>query len=342
MNELERIVGRKGKVMVIDDDIGMMDAMSVVLKKYDIQVIPFTEPITALENLKNNEYDILIINYLMNPVRGDEIVKLVREFNKEIYIILMSGHKELTPSIDTMRSLDIQAYFEKSSRFDQLVLLIESGFKYIASIENAKKMSHTIELHAIEIVDILRNTVGAKDNFTKDHSDRVAKYSTIFGKYLNLSDEDLNTLVLAAQFHDVGKIGIGDSILLKGGKLTPEEYNHMKLHPLISTNILSACKIFEKSLPLVKYHHEQYDGNGYPTGIKGTDIPYLARVLTICDAFDAITAKRPYKEATTLEYGFEELLNGAGKQFDPELINKFIDCIKQNYEEAKAIHASSF
>ena len=144
MNELERIVGRKGNVMVIDDDIGMMDAMSVVLKKYDIQVTPFTEPIAALENLKNNTYDILIINYLMNPVRGDEIVRLVREFDKEIYIILMSAHKELTPSIDTMRSLDIQAYFEKSSRFDQLVLLIESGFKYIASLENVKKMSHTI------------------------------------------------------------------------------------------------------------------------------------------------------------------------------------------------------
>lgn len=341
MNELEHVVGRKGNVMVIDDDVGMMDAMSVVLKKYDIQVIPFAEPITALENLKNNEYEILIINYLMNPVRGDEIVKLVREFNKEIYIILMSAHKDLTPSIDTMRSLDIQAYFEKSSRFDQLVLLIESGFKYIASLENVKKMSHTIESHAIEIADILKNTVGAKDNFTKDHSDRVAKYSTIFGNYLNLNSQDLNTLVLAAQFHDVGKIGIADSILLKSGKLTKDEYNHMKLHPLIGTNILSSCKIFSASLPLIKYHHEQYDGLGYPNMLKGNEIPYLARILTICDSFDAITAKRPYKDATSLEFGLNEIALGAGKQFDPDLAKKFIQCIKENYEEAKSIQSSS-
>ena len=342
MNELERIVGRKGNVMVIDDDIGMMDAMSVVLKKYDIQVTPFTEPIAALENLKNNTYDILIINYLMNPVRGDEIVRLVREFDKEIYIILMSAHKELTPSIDTMRSLDIQAYFEKSSRFDQLVLLIESGFKYIASLENVKKMSHTIELHAIEVADILKNTVGAKDNFTKDHSDRVAKYAEIFGKYLNLNEDDLKTLILAAQFHDVGKIGIADNILLKGTKLSDDEYNHMKLHPLIGTNILSSCEIFKDALPLIKYHHEQYDGKGYLAGLKGEEIPYLARVLTVCDAFDAITAKRPYKEATTIEYGISEIKNGAGTQFDPNLAKKFIECAKENYEDIKAIHESSF
>lgn len=342
MNELERIVGRKGNVMVIDDDIGMMDAMSVVLKKYDIQVTPFTEPIAALENLKNNTYDILIINYLMNPVRGDEIVRLVREFDKEIYIILMSAHKELTPSIDTMRSLDIQAYFEKSSRFDQLVLLIESGFKYIASLENVKKMSHTIELHAIEVADILKNTVGAKDNFTKDHSDRVAKYAEIFGKYLNLNEDDLKTLILAAQFHDVGKIGIADNILLKGTKLSDDEYNHMKLHPLIGTNILSSCEIFKDALPLIKYHHEQYDGKGYLAGLKGEEIPYLARVLTVCDAFDAITAKRPYKEATTIEYGISEIKNGAGTQFDPNLAKKFIECAKENYEDIKVIHESSF
>lgn len=342
MNELERVAGRKGNVMVIDDDIGMMDAMSVVLKKYDISVTPFTEPIAALENLKAKEYDILIINYLMNPVRGDEIVRLVREFDKEIYIILMSAHKELTPSIDTMRSLDIQAYFEKSSRFDQLVLLIESGFKYIASLEDIKKMSHTIELHAIEVADILKNTVGAKDNFTKDHSDRVAKYAEIFGNYLNLPEDDLKTLVLAAQFHDVGKIGIADNILLKGTKLSEEEYNHIKLHPLIGTNILSSSEIFKDALPLIKYHHEQYDGNGYLAGLKGEDIPYLARVLTVCDAFDAITAKRPYKEATTIEFGLSEIKNGAGTQFDPELANKFIQCVNENYEEIKKLHASSF
>lgn len=342
MEDMKAIAEGKGKVMVIDDDIGMMDAMSIVLKKYGIQVTPFTEAVTALEDLKTNKYHILIINYLMNPVRGDEIVRLVREFDKEIYIILMSAHKDLTPSIDTMRSLDIQAYFEKSSRFDQLVLLIESGFKHIINLYNIKEMSHTIELHAIEVANILKNTVGAKDNFTKDHSDRVSKYCEIFGKYLNLNEEDLNTLTLAAQFHDVGKIGIADNILLKVGSLTDEEYEHMKLHPLIGTNILSSCEALKNTLPLIKYHHEQYDGLGYPSGLKGEAIPYLTRVLTICDAFDAITAKRPYKEASPIEFGISEIKKNSGTQFDPKLSELFLDCINNNMDEFTKIHKSSF
>jgi len=340
MEDIEAIAQKKGKVMVIDDDIGMMDAMSVVLKKYDIQVTPFTEAITALENLKTNKYHILIINYLMNPVRGDEIVRMVREFNKDIYIILMSAHKDLTPSIDTMRSLDIQAYFEKSSRFDQLVLLIESGFKHITNLYNIKEMSRTIELHAIEVANILKNTVGAKDNFTKVHSDRVSKYCEVFGKYIGLNDKDLNTLMLAAQFHDVGKIGIADNILLKVDSLNDDEYEHMKLHPLIGTNILSSCESLKDTLPLIKYHHEQYDGLGYPSGLKGEDIPYLTRALTICDAFDAITAKRPYKEATTIEFGLEVIQKASGKQFDPDLVNKFLKCVQENMEKFKEIYNS--
>lgn len=335
-------ISSRGRVMVIDDDIGMMDAMTVVLKKYNINVSPFTEPIAAMEDLKNKKYDILIINYLMNPVRGDEIVKLVREFNKEIYIILMSAHKELTPSIDNMRKLDIQAYFEKGSRFDQLILLIESGYKYIESIENVKNMSHTIEMHAIEIADILKNTVGAKDNFTKGHSDRVAEYSKLFGQYLNLSDEDLETLALAAQFHDVGKIGVSDSVLLKGGKLSPEEYSHMKLHPMIGTNILSSCEIFQKSLPIIRAHHERFNGEGYPDGIKGEQIPYLARILGITDSFDAITAKRPYKDATPIKEGLRELEKYKGEQFDPQLVDAFLDFAKITSKDIEKIHHSSY
>lgn len=340
MEDIEEVTQKKGKVMVIDDDIGMMDAMSVVLKKYHIQVTPFTEPVTALENLKSNKYHILIINYLMNPVRCDELVRLVREFNKDIYIILMSAHKDLTPSIDTMRSLDIQAYFEKSSRFDQLVLLIESGFKHITNLNNIKEMSRTIELHALEVANILKNTVGAKDNFTKVHSDRVSKYCEVFGRCLGLNDKDLNTLMLAAQFHDVGKIGISDNILLKVDRLNEEEYEHMKLHPLIGTNILSSCESLKDTLPLIKYHHEQYDGLGYPVGLKGEDIPYLTRILTVCDAFDAITAKRPYKEATSIEFGLEQIKNASGKQFDPDIVDKFVKCVTENMDAIKEVYNS--
>lgn len=327
----------KNNVMIIDDDIGMMDAMSVVLKQYDVDIVPFTEPIAALETLKKTTFDVLIINYLMNPVRGDEIVKLVREFNTELYIILMSAHKDFAPSVEKMRSLDIQAYFEKSSRLDQLILLIESGFKYINNLRNIQAMSHTIELHAIELATILKNTVGAKDNYTKGHSDRVAKFADLYSKYIDLSDKDKETLNMAAQFHDIGKIGISDSILLKTTALTKDEYEHMKLHPVIGTNILSSSDIFKNVLPLIRGHHEQYDGKGYPDELKGENIPYLARVLSVCDAFDAITSDRSYRDGKPLERGIEELTKHSNIQFDPKIAKSFIECLNSNKDEINKI-----
>ena len=132
---MEEIIDKKiYKVLIIDDDISIMEMLSMMLKKYNCDVTTYTEPVSAIEELKNNKYDILILNFLMMPVNGDRIVELVREFDKEIYIILMSTHNDLVPSIDLMKKLDIQAYFEKSSRFDELIMLVQGGIKYIEQL----------------------------------------------------------------------------------------------------------------------------------------------------------------------------------------------------------------
>ena len=322
----------KNNVMIIDDDIGLTQALTIVLDSYNIKLSSFTEPLSAVQELKTNKHDILIVNYLMPSTRGDEIVKLVRQFDKEIYIILMSAHKDLAPSIDIMRSLDIQAFFEKGARFDELILLIESGYKYIDQINEIKHMNSTIQNFGIELATVLKNTVGAKDNYTKEHSDRVAKYARLFGTYLKLTDEELKTLVLAADFHDIGKIGISDAVLLKEGKLTDEEYERIKLHPIISGNILSSSETFKEALPLIRHHHERIDGKGYPDGLKGDNIPRLARILSICDTFDAITSVRVYRNKMSLEDALKEIERVKGTQLDDELADNFILFVKEHYD----------
>ncbi len=327
------------KILIIDDDVNMMDILSVILNKYGHTVNTFTEPVSAIEELKKNKYDILIVNYLMTPVKGDRIVELVREFDKEIYIILMSMHKDLAPSIETMQNLDIQAYFEKSTQFDQLVMFIQTGIKYIEQLRKIKNMSLQLEQYLIDFAKILLNTVGAKDNYTERHSIRVTKLSMYFGNYLGIQKEDLEKLNLAASFHDIGKIGIPDNILLKEGKLTDEEYEQIKLHTVIGPNILSVSNIFKDVCPIMQSHHERYDGKGYPNKLKGEEIPYLARVLTLCDSFDAIVNKRPYKEAQTIDYAIEQIEQGKGTQFDKNLAEKFITMVNENREEIdKIVH----
>lgn len=326
-------------VLIIDDDIGLMQAMSVVLNNYGIELSSFTEPLSAIQELKTNKHDVLVVNYLMPNIRGDEIVRLVREFDKEIYIILMSAHKDLAPSIDIMRSLDIQAFFEKGARFDDLILLIESGYKYVKQMNDIKQMNSTIQNFGIELATVLKNTVGAKDNYTKEHSDRVAKYAEMFGIYLKLDEEELKTLILAADFHDIGKIGIADSVLLKEGKLTDEEYAHIKLHPVISENILSTSETFKDALPIIKHHHERIDGRGYPDGLKDTEIPKLARILSICDTFDAITSVRVYRNRMSIEDAIAEIDRVKGMQLDKDLSESFLEFIKEQINEIKAIIA---
>lgn len=325
------------KILIIDDDVNMMEMLSVILKKYGHTIDTYTEPVTAIETLKTNKYDILIVNYLMTPVKGDRIVELVREFNKEIYIILMSVHKDLSPSIEVMRDLDIQAYFEKSNRFDQLILMIQSGIKYIEQINKIKNMDKKLEHYLIDFAQILLKTINAKDHYTEEHSRRVAMLCSIFAKKLNLSTKDLSNLQIAATFHDIGKIGIPDNILLNNGKLTDEEYNTIKLHTVIASNILSVSDIYKDICPIIYSHHERIDGKGYPQGIKGDKIPYLARALSICDSFDAIVSKRPYKEESSIEFAISEIRKNLGTQFDKELAESFIDLVENNKTEIERI-----
>ncbi|MDO4282684.1 MAG: HD domain-containing protein [Clostridia bacterium] len=333
--EEEKIIN--AKILVIDDDVNMMEMLSVVLEKYGHTVSTYTEPVSAIEELKINQYDILIVNYLMTPVKGDRIVELVREFNKDIYIILMSVHKDLSPSIEVMKQLDIQAYFEKSNRFDQLILMIQSGIKYIEQINKIKNMDKKLEHYLVDFAQILLKIVGAKDHFTEEHSRRVAMLCSIFAKKLKLDPKSFSDLQIAATFHDIGKIGIPDNILLNNGKLSDEEYTTIKLHPVIGANILAVSDIYKDICPIIYCHHERIDGKGYPQGIKGDKIPYLAKALTICDSFDAIVSKRPYKEEASIEFAISEIKKNSGTQFDKELAESFIELVENNKDQIEKI-----
>lgn len=319
-------------IMIIDEDVNMMEVLSAVLKKYGHVVKAYTEPISAIEELKSQKYDILIVNYLMSTVNGDKIIELVREFDKEIYIILMSMHKDLALSMDDMRNLDIQAYFEKSSRFDQLVMFVQGGIKYIEQLKNIKKMNLQLEHYLVDFASILLKTIEAKDHFTEEHSYRVSNMCALFADYINLTPKEKNDLVTAAKFHDVGKIGVPDSVLMKEGKLTNDEYETMKLHTVIGATIFSTSDIFKDVTPIIKGHHERVDGKGYPDKLKSDQISKLTKMLTLCDSFDAIVSKRVYKDARSVEDALKEIDKNSGKQFDSYLAYKFIDMVNENRE----------
>lgn len=340
-NEMENKSNTVAKILIIDDDVNMMDILSVILKKYGHEVVTFSDPVAAIGKLKEEKFDILIVNYLMSPINGEKIVELVRQFDKELYIILMSIHKDLKPSIETMKSLDIQAYFEKSTRFDQLILFVQSGIKYLEQMKRIKDMNLKLERYLIDFANILLNTVGAKDHFTESHSQNVSKLCVAFGKKLQLSFQEIENLRLAGLFHDIGKIGIPDSILLKQGKLTDEEYETMKLHPIMGANIFALSEVFKNLSPIIIAHHERVDGKGYPNKLSGDDIPYLAKILAICDSFDAMISKRSYKEAKNISFAINQIKECSGTQFDPKLAESFVKFYEEDPSLIREIYPNT-
>lgn len=325
------------KIIAVDDEQGIIDSLSIFLKRSGYSFTGVTNPQEAVEKVRNEHFDLMILDFIMTPIHGDEVVEEIRKFNKELYILLLTGHKDLAPPLETIRRLDIQGYCEKSDKFDQLLLLIESGIKSIEQMNQIKEINQDLEKAYMESVETLRQTVEARDKYTKGHSDRVSAYSVLLGKKLGLSAQEINTLKIGGLFHDIGKIGVPDSILLKTTKLADDEYSQIKNHPSIGEHILSSATIFQDILPIVKHHHERYDGKGYPSQLKGEEIPYLARVTAVADSFDAMSSRRTYRDSLPIEKVKQELIENSGTQFDPEMAQAFIEIIENNYEEIKAI-----
>ena len=332
------------KIIAVDDEEGIVDSLSVFLRRSGYDLVGVTDPLEAIELVRNEHFDLMVLDFIMTPIHGDKVVEEIRKFNKELYILLLTGHKDLAPPLETIRKLDIQGYCEKGDKFDQLLLLIESGIKSIEQMNEIKRINtelsdtyEKLERAYLDMVQTLRYTVEAKDPYTRGHSDRVSAYSVLIGKYLNLSDDDIRTLEVGGLFHDIGKIGIPDSILLKETKLTDDEYSEIKNHPSIGAHILCNATIFQNIIPIVKHHHERYDGRGYPSQLKGEDIPYMARIAAVADTFDAMTSKRTYRDALPLETVRAEIEKCSGTQFDPEIAKVFLDILDNHYNEIQEI-----
>ena len=328
----------KYKIIAVDDEMGIIDSLKVYLREYSITGI--TDPQEAIERVKNEHFDLMLLDYIMTPFHGDHVVEEIRKFNKDLYILLLTGHKDLAPPLETIRKLDIQGYCEKSDKFDQLLLLIESGLKSVEQMNMIKKINveladskELLEKSYLESIEVLRKTVEVKDVYTRGHSDRVSEYSLLIGEKLNLPPDQMKTLKIGALFHDIGKIGIPDAILLKTDKLTDDEYSEIKNHPAIGAHILSNASIFADIIPIVKHHHERYDGKGYPSRLAGDDIPYLARIVSVADTFDAMTSHRSYRQALDFDYTMNEIERCKGTQFDPAIADVFLEILRTNKDK---------
>ena len=310
---LQETVTKPYKIMAVDDDQGILDSLKVVLKRNGYNLTCYENPLDAIEALKAEHFDLLLLDFIMDELHGDQVVAEIRKFDLNLYILLLTGHKDLAPPLETLKQLDIQGYCEKSDNLDQLLLLIESALKSVDQMhiisdinEELKDKNDELEKAYLDTIGILRQTVEAKDPYTRG-------------------------------FHDIGKIGIPDSILLKESKLDNEEYSQIKNHPSIGAHILGDVDMFKDIMPMVLHHHERYDGRGYPSQLEGENIPLIARIAAIADTFDAMTSKRSYRDALPLDVVIAEIEKCSGTQFDPKIAPIFVDILKNEKDKITAI-----
>jgi len=230
--------------------------------------------------------------------------------------IRVNGVNQYLLAIHKLKSNQI---FTEGQRKTVITIADRAG-AHIENIQLVMKMQNTFS----ETIKGFALAIEAKDRYTIGHSERVAKIALELCRGLNLSEEETKRIFQAALLHDIGKIGIRYEELNKPEKLTPREYEMFKLHPVIGKKILQPITFLQDILPDIYHHHEQYDGSGYPDGLRGEEIPLGARILAIADTYDAMTSDRPYRPALSHEIAIEELKRCAGTQFDPKLVDVFV------------------
>jgi diguanylate cyclase (GGDEF)-like protein len=225
--------------------------------------------------------------------------------------------------VDLIKSADDALYRAKFFNKNR----VES---YTSILDELKQDIDEKHIDLVTSIKTLISVINAKDKYTYGHVERVVAYCKLLADKLNLSEEDKKTLIYGAYMHDIGKMSIAKDILIKKMPLTNEEWELLKQHPANGVEIIKPVKSLNNLIPLILYHHERYDGKGYPNNLKGEDIPYLVRLLSVVDSFDAMTSNRPYNKRKTYEEAIVELKKCSGSQFDPDIADSFIEVIKEN------------
>jgi len=260
-----------------------------------------------------------IVNDVSKDPRHFKDIDKATDFEtKAIMCAPLLVHRKVIGVLEVLNKLDGSEFTERD-----LETLVSVASTAAIAIENTR-LHHSLKEECKSTIKALAAAIDAKDPYTSGHSQHVMAYALLAGASLSLSSQDLEVLEYAGILHDVGKIGIPDSILGKPGKLTEDEYGIIKRHPVISASILDGVQFLEAARTLVLYHHERYDGQGYPDGLKGEEIPLGARILAVADSFDAITSSRPYRAAMSAKEAIDELHRCTGTQFCPVAVEAFL------------------
>ncbi len=326
--DLSKIADR---ILLVDDDENVLGMLERQVTAFGLKTDQAGNGREAVELLQTRQYGLVITDIVMPEMDGMELLLHVKVHYPQVDVLAISGHNELYNFTDFIVA-GATDFISKPFKQDELKAKLQRIFRerlLLAELASNKKTEKTFFLHIVESLAI---SLDEKDEYTHGHSKRVTNLSLQLAEYATEESVDFELLRLCGVLHDIGKIGVPDKILGKTGKLTAEETIVIKKHPEQGPQILRPMESdnrIAKISKVIKHHHERYDGKGYPDGLKGKDIPFLSRIITIADSYDAMTSDRPYRKGMGIGVAIEEIRANSGSQFDPILAEKFVGFMEE-------------
>ncbi|MFH1460464.1 MAG: HD domain-containing phosphohydrolase [Candidatus Omnitrophota bacterium] len=307
-------------ILVIDDEVSILDSFSQLFTQEGYKIVRAKSWFEAAQLLTMQSFNIVIADVRLPDIGYKQMLEKIREENKYSFIISTAGFSDIEIAMESV-SQGANDYFSKPFDPSDIKITIRKIIE--------KQRLHADNVQLFDTIKILALALDARDHYTHGHSEQVTEYAVSIAQEMGLSVQEIDRIRDAGILHDIGKIGIPDAVLLKPGPLNDEEYALIKKHPSIGRKILEPVNCLADKVPLIYHHHEHFDGQGYPEGLKAESIPVGARILAIADAYQAMTSDRPYRKALSIEVAVDELIKNKNKQFDGRIVDVFLNILKR-------------
>jgi putative nucleotidyltransferase with HDIG domain len=348
------------RVLYVDDEPNLLAAFARLFRKSNLEVHTAQSPIEALSLLESTSFDVVASDYNMPHLNGAQFFAKVQEISPRSVRVLITGMADFQAAAQAINTGRIYALVTKPWDASDLREVIQRGVDFARLERENREMQDLLtrknrELEELNthldllvqerttnLLDMLVCALDLRDTETQWHSRRVALFSRRIAQALGITEQQsLLDVERGALLHDIGKIGISDTILLKPGKLTPEEWQEMYKHPEMGFNMLQDIKFLSDARRIVLHHQERFDGKGYPFGLKKSEITIGARIFCVADTLDAITSDRPYRRAQSFEKAVEEIIKYRGAQFDPDVVDAFLTLPEEEFMTLRNVAAKS-